>query len=159
MERGIWIPKLQTLLPPKTNLWSCISRLFNWERNVWKVRATVDGSEIPNNHRLDVKKLGKWWDKLPISTGEFTGFLPTHLSYVFLLDVVISRFESSGSEWIMHAKSGYTAYRVPVADAARYYNVQIQVQTKLFWSTWHEDFLEKDVYIYIYRKYMRRSSK
>eukprot|EP00434_Breviolum_minutum_P013941 symbB.v1.2.012294.t1/scaffold848.1/size158107/5 len=32
----------------------------------------------------------------------------------------------NGSEWIMHAKSGYTAYRVPVADAARYYNVQIQ---------------------------------
>ena len=26
--------------------------------------------------------------------------------------------------------SGYTAYRVPVADAARYYNVQIQVRTK-----------------------------
>lgn len=32
----------------------------------------------------------------------------------------------NGSEWIMHAKSGYTAYRVPVAQAASYYDVQIQ---------------------------------
>jgi len=28
----------------------------------------------------------------------------------------------------MHAKSGYTAYRVPVAQAASYYDVQIQVR-------------------------------
>ena len=28
-----------------------------------------------------------------------------------------------GSEWIMHAKSGYTAYRVATETAAEYYHV------------------------------------
>ncbi len=36
----------------------------------------------------------------------------------------------------MHAKSGYTAYRVPVADAATYYNVQIQVWTGKKHQNW-----------------------
>ncbi|CAJ1344249.1 unnamed protein product [Effrenium voratum] len=35
-------------------------------------------------------------------------------------------FNLDGSEWVMHAKSGYTAYRVPVATAADYYHVQKQ---------------------------------
>lgn len=37
----------------------------------------------------------------------------------------------NGSEWIMHAKSGYTAYRVPVAAAKDYYHVQIQVSFRV----------------------------
>lgn len=32
----------------------------------------------------------------------------------------------SGAEWIMHAKSGYTAYRVPVREAEDYFHVQHQ---------------------------------
>lgn len=32
----------------------------------------------------------------------------------------------SGTEWIMHAKSGYTAYRVPVREAEDYFHVQHQ---------------------------------
>lgn len=31
-----------------------------------------------------------------------------------------------GAEWIMHAKSGYTAYRVPVREAEDYFHVQHQ---------------------------------
>eukprot|EP00913_Durusdinium_trenchii_P025190 g23649.t1 len=32
----------------------------------------------------------------------------------------------TGAEWIMHAKSGYTAYRVPVREAEDYFHVQHQ---------------------------------
>ena len=31
--------------------------------------------EIPNNHLLDVQNLVRYLDKLPTSTGEFSGFL------------------------------------------------------------------------------------
>ena len=41
-----------------------------------------------------------------------------------------------GSEWVMHAKSGYTAYRVPVATAADYYHVQKQARVG------HQDWLQ-----------------
>ena len=41
----------------------------------------------------------------------------------------------NGSEWVMHAKSGYTAYRVPVAAAKDYYHVQIQVGFILLYNT------------------------
>jgi hypothetical protein len=49
-------------------------------------------------------------------------------SYYFHWHPISSLPPCPGSEWIMHAKSGYTAYRVPVAQAASYYDVQIQVR-------------------------------
>ena len=56
---------------------------------------TVDGSEIQNNHLGSIKPC-QWWDILPSSTGEFTGFLPpTVLIFRGIIQNALQRIDTT----------------------------------------------------------------
>ena len=64
---------------------------------------TVDGSEIPYNHRLDEKNPGKYWDKLPFPQLVPAGFL-NHQQYdVYMISLSTREIWSISSKQIQVA--------------------------------------------------------
>ena len=82
----------------------------------WQLTHTVDGSEIRRENHLDGIKPCKQWDKLPTSTGEFTGFLPFTVWFIRWIHW-FSEVMSRGMEGVQATHD--PCNRFPVASGKR----------------------------------------